>query len=319
VSARDPFGGADPADDPFPTIGAGRPGVWEELERPPPDFVVLAGGAEVRRGSRVILRPGRSGDVFDIVLDGKPAIVESIEQDMEENVSLTVTLDEDPGRDLGERRIPGHRFFFTPGEVESLDEPGAAPGVAGAAVDAPPARRVLVAGIGNVFLGDDGFGVELAGRLARQKVPAGVDVVDFGVRGMDLAYALADYDVAVLLDALPRGQAPGTLYVLEAELEDAEPSLDAHGMDPVTVLRLARTLGSMPDRVLVVGCEPANQLSVEEDDLLMELSEPMRAALNEAVRLVEDLLEDVTAEGGAPSGEKDDDVERRERGSWARD
>lgn len=320
---HDPFGGAsDSSDDPFPTIGAGRLGVWEELERPPPDFAVLAGGTEVRRGSRVILRPGRSGDVFDTVLDGKSAIVESIEQDMEENVSLTVTLDADPGRDLGERRIPGHRFFFSPDEVEPLEEPGAAvgAGAAGAAVDAAPARRVLVAGIGNVFLGDDGFGVELAARLARQKVPAGVDVVDFGVRGMDLAYALADYDVAVLLDALPRGEAPGTLYVLEAELEDAEPSLDAHGMDPVTVLRLARTLGSMPDRVLVVGCEPANQLSVEEDDLLMELSEPMRAALHEAVRLVEDLLDDVTAAGGAPSAEKtDDDVEPRERGSWQRD
>ena len=93
-----------------------------------------------------------------------------------------VLVDDDPGRDLGER---GHRFFFSPEEVVPL--------------------RVLVAGIGNVFLGDDGFGVELAKRVSYD----GVDVVDFGIRGMDLAYALADYDVVVFLDATPRGERAG--------------------------------------------------------------------------------------------------------------
>ena len=84
-----------------------------------------------------------------------------------------------------------------------------------------------------MFLGDDGFGVALAGRLGRRELPAGVDVVDFGIRGMDLAYALGDgYDAALLLDAAPRGAAPGTLYVIEPELEDGEVAIDAHGMDP---------------------------------------------------------------------------------------
>ena len=279
-------------------------GPWEELERPPPDVVVLADGAELRRGSRVMLRPRRRGDIFDTVLEGKTALVDSIEQDMEENLLLTVTLDEDPGRDFGEQQILGHRFFFSPEEVEPL---GTATAVATA-----PVRRILMAGIGNVFLGDDGFGVELAGRLGRQELPAGVDVVDFGIRGMDLAYAVADYDVAVLLDATPRGEAPGTLYLLEAELEDAEPSLDAHGMDPVTVLRLARQLGSTPGRVLVVGCEPATHMTVEDEEMLMELSEPVRAAMDEAVRMVETLLGELTAPEDANQDRHD---ERRVSGS----
>ncbi len=271
---------------------------WEELERPPPDVVVRADGTELRRGSRVMLRPGRRGDVFDTVLDGKAAVVESIEQDLEDNLSLTVTLEDDPGRDFGEDRIMGHRFFFSPEEVEPLEAVTAAAGA--------PVSRILMAGIGNVFLGDDGFGVELAGRLGRQELPAGVDVVDFGIRGMDLAYAFADYDVAVLLDATPRGQSPGTLYLIEAELEDAEPSLDAHGMDPVTVLRLARQLGSTPGRVLVVGCEPATHMTVEDEEMLMELSEPVRAAMDEAIRMVETLLGELTE----PEDQTDHDERR---------
>ena len=85
-----------------------------------------------------------------------------------------------------------------------------------------PAQRILVAGIGNVFFGDDGFGVAVAGRLAAsRRCRAGVDVVDFGIRGMDLAYALRDYDVAIFVDAVPRGGAPGTLYVIEPDLDGA--------------------------------------------------------------------------------------------------
>ena len=111
----------------------------------------------------------------------------------------------------------------------------------------PSARSVLVAGIGNVFLADDGFGVEVARRLAERELPGGVKVADFGIRGMDLAYELQeDYDAAVLVDAVPRGQAPGTLFVIEPDLEQAEPVLDAHAMDPVRVLGLARTLGYAP-------------------------------------------------------------------------
>jgi hydrogenase maturation protease len=261
------------------------PSPWDELERPGPEAVVVA-GVELRRGSRVRLHPRAGGDIFDVALAGRSAVVEGIEQDMEDNIQLSVTVDDDPGRDLGEFRQPGHRFFFSPDEVEPL--PGAAP-----AGSSRP--RILVAGIGNIFLGDDGFGVALAGRLARRALPAGVDVVDFGIRGMDLAYALDDYDIVVLLDASPRGDAPGTLYVVEPELDDAEASPDAHGMDPVTVLALARALGGPIPRTLVVGCEPASVMTGDEEEIAAELSDPVEGSLDAAVDLVESLLDDLTA------------------------
>jgi hydrogenase maturation protease len=254
---------------------------WEELERPGPDAVTVD-GVELRRRSRVRLRPRPGGDVFDLALAGRTALVEGIDEDMEGNLRLAVVVDDDPGRDLGERRQPGHRFFFAPDEVEPLDG------------DAAPAaaRRILVAGIGNVFLGDDGFGVALAGRLARQALPDGVEVVDYGIRGMDLALALGEYDAAVLLDATPRGETPGTLYVIEPEVAD-EAALDTHGMDPVKVLALARNLSHPPaaaPRTVVVGCEPGDV------ETIATLTEPVRAALDEAVRLVESVLADLINE-----------------------
>jgi hydrogenase maturation protease len=156
-------------------------------------------------------------------------------------------------------------------------------------------KRILVAGIGNVFLGDDGFGVEVVKRVAGRELPEGVEVVDFGIRGMDLAYALQEeYELVVFVDATPRGQEPGTVYLIEPEIEeDGEVSLDTHGMDPVKVIKLSRALGARPTRTLVVGCEPQVVVSGEDyDDLLMELSEPVRAAVGEAVRLVESLVEE---------------------------
>jgi hydrogenase maturation protease len=227
----------------------------------------------VRPGTRVRLRPRPGADVFDIALAGRTAVVEEVVENMEGQVQLAVSVDDDPGRDLGQY---GHRFFFGPEEVEPL-----------------PAR-VLVAGIGNVFLGDDGFGVAVAEALAASEWPDGVHVEDFGIRGMDLAYALAGYDVAILVDAVPRGGAPGTLYVIEPELGDDEVGLDAHGMNPVAVLALARTLGGPLPRVLVVGCEPATRMTGEEDEVVAELSEPVRAAVGEAVRMVESLVVEET-------------------------
>jgi hydrogenase maturation protease len=229
---------------------------------------------------------------------GRTAVVHEILQDYEGRIQLAVTVADDPGQDLGAMRRPGHRFFFAPEEVEPLDP-------AGAAGD-PPLRRVLVAGIGNVFLGDDGWGVALAGRLAVRALPRGVDVVDFGIRGMDLAYAmLEDYAAVVLLDATPRGDPPGTLYVIEPDLDDVGTTIDAHGMDPVTVLALARTLGEGPlPRTLVVGCEPQTRMTAEDEHIVAELTEPVRASLDEAVALVEDLLTDLTRpeeEEGSPS------------------
>jgi hydrogenase maturation protease len=265
---------------------------WGELSRPAPRSVEVA-GVEVGRGSRVVLRPGAGGDVFDQAVAGQIATVEGIHQDLEGKVQLSVTLEDDPGRDLGEQRQPGHRFFFSPGEVEPL-----------ARSEPLPARRILVAGIGNIFLGDDGFGVEVAQRLARRPQPPGVEVKDFGVRGMDLMYALGEsYDAAVFVDAVPRGAAPGTLFVIEPELDqdDAPMALDAHGMDPVKVLALARQLGGVPDRVLVVGCEPEVIMSGDEEEIVGGLSEPVQAALDGAVELVEELVGELVQPAGNES------------------
>ena len=160
-------------------------------------------------------------------------------------------------------------------------------------------RRILIAGVGNVFLGDDGFGVEVVKRLAGRGLPEGVEVVDFGIRGMDLAYALQDdYDAVVFVDATPRGEEPGTVYLIEPEIEeDGGVMLDTHGMDPVRVLKLSRALGARPIRTLVVGCEPQVVVSGEDyDDMIMELSEPVRAAVEEAVKLIESLVEEINKE-----------------------
>ena len=172
-------------------------------------------------------------------------------------------------------------------------------------------RRVLIAGIGNIFLGDDGFGVEVVGRLSGRRLPEGVEVVDFGIRGMDLAYALhEDYDLVVFVDATPRGGEPGTVYLIEPEIEEDEPvSLDTHGMDPVKVIRLARALGARPARTLVIGCEPqvipgrrGGSETHPYDDILMELSEPVRAAVEEAAKLVESLVTETHKGPGKAAG-----------------
>jgi hydrogenase maturation protease len=264
-------------------VTAGR-GYWEQLERPAPDSVTVD-GVEVRRRSRVRLHPMPGRDVFDVALAGRTAVVEEVMEAMEGQVQLAVTVEDDPGRDLGADRQIGHRFFFSPEEVEPL---GPAPRGTGG-------PRVLVAGIGNVFLGDDGFGPAVASRLAASALPDGVHVEDFGIRGMDLAYALLDYDVAILVDAVPRRSAPGTVYLIEPELDPGEAAIDTHGMNPVKVLALARHLGDEMPRVLLVGCEPANVMT-EDDELSADLSEPVRAGVGEAVRMVESLVEELKAE-----------------------
>ncbi len=162
--------------------------------------------------------------------------------------------------------------------------------------------RLLIACIGNIFLGDDAFGVEVARRLAGRPLPEGVRLVDFGIRGYDLALALLDecFDAAILVDAVPRGQLPGTLYVIEPEWPTADADegspVEGHGLDPVKVLRLVLTLGGRPKPVLLVGCEPS---PFDEDDPPMELSAPVAAALDEAVRLVESLVAQVREGRGA--------------------
>jgi hydrogenase maturation protease len=258
---------------------------WEELERPGPDALNTPGG-ELRAGTRVRLHPRAGGDVFDIALAGQGAVVEAIEQDVEGRTTVAVVLDDDPGRDLGFARQPGHRFFFAPDELEVV---GVGPAPA-------PTRRILIAGIGNVFLGDDGFGVALADRLARRALPAGVEVADYGIRGMDLAFAILEgYDAVVLLDATPRGGAPGTLYVLEVDPDQEAEIVSAggHGMDPVQVIGLVRSFGGTLPPLYLVGCEPGMALDPESEDVVASLSAPVHAALSEGVRLVESLCADV--------------------------
>ncbi len=150
--------------------------------------------------------------------------------------------------------------------------------------------RILVAGIGNVFLGDDAFGVEVVRRLAGRPQPEGVRVVDFGIRGFDLACALAGgCDAAILVDATPRGGPPGTLYVIEPELPGPpEEASGMHGLDPQRVLALVRTLGSEPPPLRLVGCEPLTLGSDEEP--AMGLSGPVAAAVGEAVGLIEEMI-----------------------------
>ncbi len=163
---------------------------------------------------------------------------------------------------------------------------------------------MLIAGVGNIFLGDDGFGVEVARRLSVVGLPDWVRVADYGISGMHLAYDLANgYDTTILVDAAPRGGEPGTIYTIELE-PSQRPSesqlagsqlFDAHGMQPDVVFGVLEMLGADAGRVLVVGCEPASV------DYGMGLSQPVAAAVDEAVRVVLDLVT-AAADGSAAAG-----------------
>jgi hydrogenase maturation protease len=128
-------------------------------------------------------------------------------------------------------------------------------------------------------------------------------VVDFGIRGMDLAFAIQEgYDAVVLLDATPRGKIPGTLYVIEVQNEAGEAALDTHGMDPLKVIGLVRALGGTPPPMFVVGCEPQTRMSAEDEEIVAQLSEPVRASLDQAVTLVESLVADIRQNYTSPAG-----------------
>jgi hydrogenase maturation protease len=155
--------------------------------------------------------------------------------------------------------------------------------------------KVLVAGIGNIFLGDDGFGVEVATRLAGQVMPDGVRVEDYGIRGVHLAYELLEgYDGLVLIDAVPIGEEPGTVAIIEPDRDDigggdGVPVMDAHAMNPAAVLGMLADMGGRVDRVLVVGCEPA---VVDET---LGLSPPVAAAVDRAIAAVGSALSELGA------------------------
>jgi hydrogenase maturation protease len=317
-----------------PQAAGGTLSEWESFLNPPgvvpPEEAWLEVGAvRVAKGSRVRLRPSRRADSMDLFLAGRTARVEGIYRDVEDVAYVAVVLDDDPASDL---HVSHGRFlYFYPEEIEPLEsgagkpldserrsyatpDPERAGAIHGMGPDpvvsgpgplpedqadvAPRPHRVLIAGVGNIFLGDDGFGVEVARRLAARELPERVRVADFGIRGVHLAYELLDpgYELTILADATPRGGDPGTVYLLAPDLDqlcgDGPDFADAHGMDPRAVFALLKTLGGTPGRVRIVGCEPAR---TEEE---MGLSEPVAAAVEEAVKLILDLLarEDLLAE-----------------------
>jgi hydrogenase maturation protease len=157
-------------------------------------------------------------------------------------------------------------------------------------------HRVLVAGIGNIFLGDDGFGVEVANRLAGEPMPDGVRVGDFGIRGVHLAYELLDgYDTLVLIDAMSCGDQPGTITVLEPELDPAivrPAALDAHRLSPEMVLATLASLGGQVTKVLVIGCQPA------VTDPGIGLSREVEAAVDPAAEVCREVLKTLRDEIG---------------------
>ncbi len=163
-----------------------------------------------------------------------------------------------------------------------------------------PSSLILVACIGNIFLGDDGFGCEVARELSKRELPESVKLFDYGIRGYDLVYALLDgYDTTIFVDAVPRGEQAGTLYVIEPDVSEfenmeANPTiLDAHTMNPMHVLRMAFSMGAKFNKLLLVGCEPE---TFGGEDGFMGLSEPVQSAVAEAANMVESLIARVLKE-----------------------
>ncbi len=252
-------------------------------------------GSKLRRGSRVRLKP-RGGDILDDALIGRLAVVEEIDQDDAGTFHVTVSL-EDQAWDLAGARHPSTRFFFAPDELEPVVPDDAA----------AQAPRVLVAGLGNVFLGDDGFGVAVVGELQGRSLPEGIDVADFGIRAMDLAYALGrHYDAAILVDAVACGSEPGSLHIIEPDtsVTDQGMSLNGHTIDPSAVLEFAQRLGELPRLFFIVGCEPETLGPVgHEEGLRVDLSERVAASVGEAVEIVIDLVSRIVSGNVPPSWE----------------
>lgn len=157
-------------------------------------------------------------------------------------------------------------------------------------------RSILIAGIGNIFHGDDAFGVDVARRLAAEQLPANVRLMDAGIRSIDLGFALLEnYDLVILADAIARGGTPGTLYTLETGPAPQAALMNSHSLHPASVLAVAKSMGAHLKRVLVVGCEP---LVLDRDDSgYIGLSEPVAAAVNRAAQIIRDLVREFTETG----------------------
>jgi len=158
--------------------------------------------------------------------------------------------------------------------------------------------KILVAGIGNIFLGDDAFGVEMVRRLSATPLPLEVTLTDFGIRSLDLAYAIADdYDVTILLDAISQGQPPGTVSLIEPDingsnLSDGGPA-DAHSMNPVRALQMASSLGGQARRLYLIACEPA---VLESEEGQLGVSDQVEAAIPHAIEMLRTLLDELLHE-----------------------
>ncbi len=154
--------------------------------------------------------------------------------------------------------------------------------------------KLLVAGIGNIFFGDDAFGSEVARELMRRPQPEGVKVDDFGIRSYDLAYALMEGCDAILIDAVPRGEPPGTLYLIELGFENlgggGDSIPDAHSLTPVSVRQMVKAMSGRTGRLLLVGCEPS---VLESDDGQMGLSASVQAAVPRAIEMIESLIHEL--------------------------
>lgn len=157
---------------------------------------------------------------------------------------------------------------------------------------------ILIAGIGNIFLGDDGFGVAVARRLMERTQPAHVRVVDFGIRGIDLAYALLEcYEFVVLVDIVQRESKPGTIHVIEVDDEvvpSSGRSPETHGMVPTRAIELARMMGAKIPRLVLVGCEPQGFGNPDEGEIA--LSPPVSIAIEQAIAAVEALIDPISSE-----------------------
>jgi hydrogenase maturation protease len=158
--------------------------------------------------------------------------------------------------------------------------------------------KILVAGIGNIFLGDDAFGSEVARRLMSERLPPEVRVIDFGIRSYDLAYAIMDgYDVTILIDITAQGRAPGTVYLIEPDLHQLDQPdanlADAHSMNPARVLQMLRRFGSSPGKLYLIGCEPA---ILEVEDGQIGMSETVEKSVPQAIEWIKTLLDDLLKE-----------------------
>ena len=247
---------------------------WDEQGRRGAETASID-GREIRKGSRVRLSPRARGDVFDLALAGRTAVVEAIEEDAEGRIHVAVTLDDDPGRDLGEARFPGHRFFFAVDEVEPIDD---------APMPGPAAPRVLVAGIGNIFLGDDGFGPEVMRHMPPHPTEPRVRVMDYGIRGMHLAYDLLDdWDALwALLTLITARKCGRWIDFFHAERRDVRMEDPARVGEVVDVAALARGGEGGEHQLVPTAPEAARQVQLEPVQPMLE-----REAAAYVVRLEE--------------------------------